>query len=86
MWSLWFWWQNVMWIICSRRGREKASRHLNEKNEQRQKCFVVNMKFTQNEITIIFCPEIAGALRENDFIFIVHFTKTFLSVGNLSGF
>ncbi len=44
------------------------------------------MKFTQDEITIIFCPEIAGALRENDFIFIVHFTKTFLSVENLSGF
>ncbi len=24
MWSLWFWWQNVMWIICSRRWEGKS--------------------------------------------------------------
>lgn len=49
-------------------GGKESSRHLNEKNEQCQKCFVAKMKFTQDEIAIIFCPEIAYALRENDFI------------------
>lgn len=55
-------------------GRKESSRHLNEKNEQCQKCFVANMKFTQDEIAVWNSLCSPGEW----FYFITPFTKKFL--------